>query len=393
MGIRNFIAEFQDYFFIKRPILERLEENSLSSSNLELSYKQAESIMEEFKTNLEFLDVESIEVLKEINEVMNSLENKIDKINRYADAIKEINTTADESESVVYINPYQFDITSKYWEHNSKCYMLEPKSSYVIVKPYTYATDPVSKKGLSKFVIDTTFSTKYILIKKPRDLNINNIVYLNTAREVLKAESIDVNSDFESNILTIPSNTKFVNIEYTYDSSHDFSITPLSFYHHPAGVLSLESVNYKVGDLLLFNAKKEIPFGCYLQIMLSCTFKDTNNNILSTEEIWYPIDNDGMVVLKKEHISTEVPKRVWKEGSFKDITNLDTVPDNSYVLCKPTYPSTFQVNTESSFSLSVKNAKTVTIQPTLYMYSLLNETLTPKLFSLTGIIKNESKTY
>ena len=392
MGIRNFISEFQDYFYIKRPTLERLEENSLSSSNIELAYKQAETLIEDFKTNLQFLDVESVEVLKEINEVMNSLENKIDKINKYADALKQVNTTTDDAESVVFINPYIFDNSSKYWEHNSKCYMLEPKSSYVIVKPYTYATDTVSKKGLSKFVIDTTFSTKYILINKDRDININNIVYLNAARETLKAENIGTNLDNTNNILTIPTNTKFVNIEYSYKNSHEFSITPLSFYHHPSGILSLNSVDYKYGDMLVFNAKTDIPFGCYLQLMLTCIFKDTNGNILGTEEAWYPIDNDGMVVLKKEHIKNEIPKRMWKEGSFKDITDLNKVSKDTYVLCKPTYGESLRVNTESSFILSVKNAKTITIQPTLYLYSLLNETLTPKLYSLTGIIKNESKT-
>ena len=45
MGIRNFIAEFQDYFYVRRSIIERLDENSLSSSNIEVAYKQTEDIV------------------------------------------------------------------------------------------------------------------------------------------------------------------------------------------------------------------------------------------------------------------------------------------------------------------------------------------------------------
>ena len=90
MGIRNFIAEFQDYFYVRRSIIERLDENSLSSSNIEVAYKQTEDIVEDFKTNLEFLDKETTEILKEIEDVIGSLDNKIEKINRYAEAIKEV---------------------------------------------------------------------------------------------------------------------------------------------------------------------------------------------------------------------------------------------------------------------------------------------------------------
>ena len=106
MGIRNFISEFQDYFYVRRSIIERLDENSLSSSNIEVAYKQTEDLIEDFKTNLEFLDKETNEVLKEIDDIIGSLDNKIEKINRYAEAIKDINTSADDADKIVEIHPH-----------------------------------------------------------------------------------------------------------------------------------------------------------------------------------------------------------------------------------------------------------------------------------------------
>ena len=166
MGIRNFISEFQDYFYVRRSIIERLDENSLSSSNIEVAYKQTEDLIEDFKTNLEFQDKETNEVLKEIDDIIGSLDNKIEKINRYAEAIKDINTSADDADKIVEIHPYEFNTASNNWEYNSRCYMLEPKSSYVVVRPYSTAVDKNSKKGLSKFILDDTYSSNYIVINK-----------------------------------------------------------------------------------------------------------------------------------------------------------------------------------------------------------------------------------
>ena len=59
MGIKNFISEFQDYFFVKRSLLESLDEDKLSSSNIEITLKQTEQIINDFKQELEFLDKET----------------------------------------------------------------------------------------------------------------------------------------------------------------------------------------------------------------------------------------------------------------------------------------------------------------------------------------------
>ena len=63
MGIRNFIAEFQDYFYVRRSIIERLDENSLSSSNIEVAYKQTEDIVEDFMEFMGESESDSMKVL------------------------------------------------------------------------------------------------------------------------------------------------------------------------------------------------------------------------------------------------------------------------------------------------------------------------------------------
>lgn len=223
MGIRNFIAEFQDYFYVRRSIIERLDENSLSSSNIEVAYKQTEDIVEDFKTNLEFLDKETTEILKEIEDVIGSLDNKIEKINRYAEAIKDVNTSSDDIDRIVEIHPYEFDISSVNWEYNSRCYMLEPKSSYVVIKPYSTATDNTSKKGLSKFLLDDTYSSNYIVINKEFNIDVNNIVYMNSSREELKVENLNSSLLSNRNIISIPQNTRYINIEFSYDTEPSLS--------------------------------------------------------------------------------------------------------------------------------------------------------------------------
>lgn len=386
MGIKNFISEFQDYFFIKRSILESLDKTRLSSSNLEVAYKQTEALIEEFKTNLEFLDTETVEVYSELEDIINSLNSKIDKINLYSEAIKDINATEDDVKNIIEIYPYELNKNNKNWEYNTKSYILEPKSSYMTLKAYTNILDSSVKRGISKFVLDDTFATKYLLINKDTSITISNILYFNSNRELLTSNDTTFILE-NSNVLKIPNNTKYINIEYGYDTNTNLTITPLSFYHHPTSTITLPNHTYDYGSLFSFNVKKDIPFGCFLQIKFKCTFKDINGNVLLTEDFWYPIDNDGRVVLKKKEITTEVPERVWLEESFKDITDLDTLNDDNFIVCKPNYTENISVNTESSFKFNVRNAKTITVQPTLYMYSLLNETLTPRLFTITGIMK------
>ena len=386
MSIKNFILEFQDYLFIKKSYLHSLNDYNLSSSSIECSLKHTEKIIEDFKESLEFMDKESLEIHTEIEDIISSLNSKIDKINFYADAVKTINTTNDDISNIIDLHPYVLNTNNKNWEQNSKCYILEPKTNYTVYEPYSMNSDNFSNKGINKYTIDDTYSTRYININKHDLLTINNIKCFNSVRESLG--TISLNSTYDT-VIKIPDNTMYINIEYesTDVNNNNFTITPLSFYHFNNSIISLPFHNYNCGSSLSFDVKKDIPFGCYLQIKMYCVFKDINGNVVSSEEFWYSIDNDGRIVLKKEWVKDEIIERVWKNGAFKDIDKLDTLNNDDYVICKPTFDKTVTVITESNFKINNKNIKTVDIQPTLYMFSLSNETLTPRFFSMIGIMK------
>ena len=123
MSIQTFVSEFQDYLFTKRTYLYSLTNDNLSASNIELAFKQTEQILEEFKTNIDFLEREGRSIDSELETMFNSLENKIDKINRFSSALIGINTTTDTAGKVLTLTPYQFDATLPNWEHIQKCYI------------------------------------------------------------------------------------------------------------------------------------------------------------------------------------------------------------------------------------------------------------------------------
>lgn len=388
MSIKTFVSEFQDYLFVKRSYLQQLTKADLSASNIELAFKQTEDILEEFKTNVEFLETNGRSINKELIEMFNSLEKKVDKINRFCSAIIGINSTTDASDKILTLTPYNFDNTVPNWEHVQKCYMLPPKSSYTVVKPYSNNTSGASNKGLAKFLIDDTFSTKYLRISKDYATNINNIVFLNSVRDVIAEESLLSNLGQSEVILNIPSSTRLINIEYEYAVSSELELTPLAFYHEEASSIALDDATYKYGDTILFNIKSDIPFGCYAQIKLDLVFKDINDKTIHTETSWYPIDNDGKILIKKKYLRNEIVSRVWSEGLFLDVDDLALISGESYVLCEPVYTKEFSPITESSFKMNVKHAKTVLISPTLQLYSLNNQTSTPRIYTITGLTKN-----
>lgn len=389
MSIKTFVSEFQDYLFIKRSYLQHLTDSDLSASNIELAFKQTEELLEDFKTNVDFLETEGRNIDEELIEVFNSLEAKIDKINRFSTALIGINSTVDSSEKILSLIPYQFDNKVANWEHIQKCYMLPPKSSYVTIQPYSNNVDIVARKGIAKFLIADTFSTKYLRIAKDYATNVRNVVYLNSVRDVVSQEALLTNLGQSEVLLNIPTTARLVNIEYDYTTDNSLELTPLAFYHERESSVTLDTHSYAYGDNLLFNVKHDIPFGCYAQIKLDLMFKDINDNILKKETRWYPIDNDGRVVLKKRFVTTEKIIRVWSEGLFLDVTDKDLIHDDDYVLCDPLYEESFEPLTESSFKMKVKHAKTVLISPTLELYSLLSQTSTPLIFTITGLTKND----
>ena len=70
--------------------------------------------------------------------------------------------------------------------------------------------------------------------------------------------------------------------------------------------------------------------------MLHCVFKDVNENVLKIQDVWYPIDNDGLIVIEKGRVTNEKITRVWKDGAFKDFTDTSTISnDDMYFVNQP----------------------------------------------------------
>lgn len=387
MSIKTFISEFQDYLFGKRSYLFSLDETNLSASNIELALKQTEELLEEFKGNVDFLEREGSTINDELDEIFNSLEMKVDKISRFASALTDINSTTEDLNTILNIIPYQFDTKLTNWEAIQRCYILPPISSYKEIKPYSVAIDTVAKKGVAKYLVEDIFATKYLSINKHTNTNINNTVYYNSLRDVISTGSLLPNIGKPNVLLTIPTSTRLITVEFTYTTNSDITVTPLSFYHLPVSTIQLPTQTYTYGSNLIFNIKSDIPFGCYAQIKHSLEFKDVNNKIIHTDVNWHSLDNDGNVILLKEHVTTETILKVWKEGLFIDVTKATAIAENDYVLCKPTYSESFKPITESTFATNVKHAKTVTVSSTLYLYSLLSTTSTPRIYSITGLSK------
>jgi hypothetical protein len=387
MSIKTFVSEFQDYLFGKRSYLFSLDETNLSASNIELALKQTEELLEEFKGNVDFLEREGSTINDEFDEIFNSLEMKVDKISRFASALTDINSTSEDLNTILNVMPYQFDTKLTNWEAIQRCYILPPISSYQEIKPYSVTIDTVAKKGVAKYLVDDIFATKYLSVNKHINTNINNTVYYNSLRDVVSTSSLLPNIGKPNVLLTIPTSTRLITVEFTYTTNSDITVTPLSFYHLPVSTIQLPTQTYTYGSNLIFNIKSDIPFGCYAQIKHSLEFKDVNNKIIHTDINWHSVDNDGNVILLKEHVTTETILKVWKEGLFIDVTKTTIIAENDYVLCKPIYSENFKPITESTFATNVKHAKTVTVSSTLYLYSLLSTTSTPRIYSITGLSK------
>lgn len=387
MSIKTFISEFQDYLFGKRSYLFSLDETNISASNVELALKQTEELLEEFKVNVDFLEKEGSTINEELNEIFNSLEMKVDKISRFAEALTDINSTTEDLSKILNVVPYVFDTALPNWESVQRCYLLPPISSYQQINPYSISIDTVAKKGVAKYLIEDVFSTKYLSINKDINTNINNVVYYNSLRDVISTDTLLNNVGKPNTLLTIPTSSRLITVEFTYTTDSNITITPLSFYHLPVSTVQLPTHTYTCGSNLIFNIKSDIPFGCYAQIKHSLEFKDINNKIIHTDVNWHSIDNDGNIVLLKSQVTSETILKVWKEGLFTDVTTQTTIDENDYVLCKPIYSNSFKPITESTFSTEVKHAKTITVSSTLYLYSLLSTTSTPRIYSITGLAK------
>lgn len=391
MSIKSFISNFQDELFIRKSLLHTISETKLVPSYIEAALNQTEGILNDLKQNVEFLDKESKEIYDEVVGIFDSIENKLDKIDRYAEAFMGINSTYEDAENILTIHPYLFDHELDNWEAVQKCYMITPESSYKTFKPFSNIfTDA---KGLVKFSLESDTVVRYIQVVKLPSTNVTTVTYLDSSRKQISKEQVQSNLSDSSIVLSAPINTRIVLIEYVASNKDNIEIVPLTFRHKKQSTISLEEVKYDYGTSLNFLVKHDIPFGCFAQILLTLVFTDINDNIIHHESVWYSIDNDGNVVLPVKDVKNETILKVWKENLFKDLEDGEQLSDTDLVLCKPTFSKHVYPNTENSFKTDVKHAKYISIVPTLYMYSLYSTINTPRLFSITGVTRNESSTF
>ena len=384
MGIKNFVKEYQDYFFIKRSLLERLDNTNLSPSNLELCFDQTNKILEEFKETLSFINTESKEVQIEIETALDSFNNKVDKINNYATALKTINSSERDVKSLVDLHPYTFSTKNSNWENQTKSYISTPLSSYKSTSAYTTIIE--GNEATSKYLLDKKFATKYIYINK----NINTVIKLVTCfdSDMSITNTIVVDISETNCLVKIDDKVKYISIKSNNIGVEELTLTQLSYKHETKTIINLEECTYKKGDLLTFKSNTDIPEGCYVQIHLKVLFKDVNDNIINSTNKWYSINNDGLVVLQYKDLTTESLVKVWKEGEFKNTKEGEVINEEDYVLCKEATNSLLISNTEDSFKLVCNRSDKVTIIPTLYLYTLHNRTETARISNLIGLTKN-----
>lgn len=391
MSIQNYVSEFQDYLFNQMPLFDRLNIERASRTDYFGAHKNAEEVLERYSASLQFLEDNALDVSNEIETILNSLENKIEKINTFATTIIGINSTEHFDNELLTIQPYVLN-DNKNWEVNQKCLMLPVTSTLQTLSPYSSSNN--SKKGVAKFLIDDSKATRYININKLNTTNLTAITYLNDTKDVIETVSIPNNFNRLSIILEIPIVTRYAIIDYYADTvkvgekyimADKLKLIPLTFKHDPFSITSLPTYSYVYGDIFTINSNIDLPFGCYVTLRLDMSFRDINNKEISKKEAVIPLNSDGLAV--KQYEDGDKVYGYWLNNIYEE-TNLNSISRNAISVYKPTQEEGIESFTESALKLNVKNAKTILITPTLYMYSLGSASLTPRIFYLTGLTKN-----
>ena len=391
MSIQKYVSEFQDYLFNQMPLFDRLNIERASKTDFYGAHKNAEEVLERYSESLQFLEENALNVSAEIDEILNSLEKKIEKINTYATTLIGINSTEHFDNELLTIQPYILS-DNENWEVNQKCLMLPVVSSLTTF--YPYYEDNNDKKGVSKFLLDDSKATKYINIKKLNTTNITSITYLNDIKDIIETVTLTNNLNRLNLVLEIPIVARYVIIDYygetvlvgsKYKLVDKLKIIPLTFKHEPYSITSLPTYTYTYGDIFSINSHIDLPFGCYSILNLELSFKDINNKEIVKKNSIIPLNSDGLAI--KQYREGDSVYGYWLNGIYEDL-NLTSIPINTTVVYKPIQEEGIEVITESALRFNIKNAKTIDITPTLYLYSLASTSLTPRIFYLTGLTKN-----
>lgn len=384
MSIRSFISEFQDHLFNLEPLFNRLDIKRASKTDIFGAHKNAEEILDAFKQEVGFVETEALTIDSEVKEILASLNNKLDKLETFSSTIIGINSSQDSFKELLTIHPYILS-NSVNWETIQKCILLPILSSYRTIKPYGEVLK--SGKGVSRFLIDDAFSTKYITIQKLATTQLVSISYLNDDKDILSSTSLPNTINKIEVILEIPVNTKYILIDFYYETPQGLTITPLSFKHQPFDIVPLGKQTYDYGDILVFNSVVDLPTGCYAILDLNLSFLDVNNKEVLNKQVKLSLDSDGVLV--KEASDKQVNDLVngyWLNNIYTE--DIISIPSDAHIVYRNKSQGEVSLFTESALKFKVKNAKHIVVTASLQLYSFKNKTQTPRVFSLTGMTKN-----
>lgn len=382
MSVKTFIGKFQDYLFNLEPLYDRLKVESASKSDFYGAYQNTKDILNEFSTSIDFLEKEALDINKEMETIFKSMHNKLDKIEAFSSAIIGINSSGDDTKNLATINPYVLS-DNPTWDTLQKCLVLPITKTYESIKPYT--TVSRNGKGMSRFIIGDSYSTKYISVSKLTTTQLVSISFLNDSKEELEVQSIPSNINLYEVLISIPLTAKYITIEYYYDSSDELIIKPLTFKYQETEDIVLKEATYDYGDILVFNSNIDLPTGCYAELLLDMSFKDVNDREVNRIKTRLPINSDGLVVDK---ILTPDSNLIgfWEEGIYSEVSSKPS--KDSYKVFREQQQKGVSLFTESALKFSIKNSKTIQIRANLRLTTLKNNTETPKVYSVIGMTKN-----
>lgn len=395
MTIKTFTSEFQDNIFTRNPIFHlMLKPQDISTSDMYVTVKHAEELVNSFQESVDFLERESDGIEEEVIQIFQSLYNKIDKINNYSSAVLGLNATFEDRYSIQNINPYDLKISNHNWNYTESCLTLPGTSTKIQLKPYK----TISTEGIKTFyyVIPSSFSFKGITLNKTyKSTELTAIECLDRSKVSLTREYFEKN-DNKLNVFTnIPLSANVIIVEVlTNDIDEEVSITPDNFDYQKTKEFSLLKSTYKYSTFFTLDTKVELPVDTYIQANLKFDFFDINSRYLESINTSININGDGNLIDYYKNLKDfEKVLYIYKDGVKQQVEDITEIEENDVVIYKPKLSTQFEVISEDTLKFNIRNAKTFTCTPTLKFYSLTNEKLTPKLYTMIGITKDESNKY
>lgn len=393
MTIQSFTKEFQDYLFARNPIFHLLiEANNISHTDLYAVLKHTEELLKDFSDSPRFLEKETESIDKEVDTIFNSLFAKLDKINNYSEAMINLNSTFDDRYSIKNIHPYSLQTDTKEWNYIDNAIRLPGISTNIEIKHYKKLFDIQTKKSTFFFMLPlTTTYTSINISKKEISADVISLEYLGKSKSTIKKEFLSSNSNKLNIPVDIPLGTQIIVIETIDSLSENITITPDIFDYKEYHSISLQPFTYQYTDFFTIQTSTNIPANCYISVDLQLVFFDVNNKPLEIKHFSLALDNNGNNVDFYKNVK-EYEEILYV---YRDFTRFKVDPDivigeNDIIIYKPVKDKDIFLTTEDTLKLNIRHAKSFKCIPTLSLYSLTNQKQTPKLYSMTGITKNES---